>query len=83
MHLKTADPPPLGFSTKATAGRVAAAQGKCWENLQKSGSNIVPSPSPTSTQSYKAVKQVAPPWQLPKALPHTNYRYLFYNRPHC
>ena len=27
------------------------------------------------------VKQVAPPWQLPKALPHTIYRCLFYNGP--
>ena len=54
-------------------GRSNWKWGECWANLQKPGSSTVPSPSPAPTQSHKVVKQVAPPWHLPKALPHTIY----------
>ena len=53
---------------------------ECWENLQKSSSGTIPSPSPPHTQPQR-VKRVSPPWRLPKVLPHTIYRCLLYNRP--
>ena len=57
-----ADLPPLGFSTRKTAGRMPVAQGKCQANLQNPGSsNIVPSPSPPPTQNHKMVTCVVPP----------------------
>ena len=52
---------PLGFSKRTTAGSVPITKGKCWENLQKVGSGIVPSPKPSPKQSHKAVKWVALP----------------------
>ena len=62
-------------------------QGKCWANLQKPGSGTIPSLNPPPTQSHKAVKQVAPPWRLPKSPPHSIYResnqlYLIYRNKH-
>ena len=36
---------------------------------------------PYPTRNHKAVKWFVLPWRLPKALPHTIHRCLFYNRP--
>ena len=78
LHLKClhglrtyANSPTLGFSTRATAGRTLVTYGKWvndwkwgeyWANLQKPGSSIVSSLSPTPPQNLKMVKQVVLPW---------------------
>ena len=86
----------LGFSTSTTAGRAQVAYREKVKRLEAQwvlGDSFLlgkhlearqqqcPPSSPPPTQSHKAVNWVAPPWRLPKALPHTIYRCLYYNRP--
>ena len=81
------DSPPLGFSTRATAGRAQVAYGEKVRRLKTvmAGRQVPPRQTTRSQaaalsplwafspppQSHKVVKRVALPWQSSKALSHT------------